>query len=159
MPQYHVAGRTPAGNQPDDSYRSFTRALASLAELIAGLSPRLDVNEYVFVRLDETLPVPAAADILASFRETEGTTLILSSDRAADLGFTPIVRCARITLGVFSALDAVGLIAAVSAQLAQAQIPVNVFSAIHHDHLFVPPHKARRALALLQDMASAARSS
>jgi hypothetical protein len=133
--------------------------IASLADLIAGLSPRLDANEYVFVRLDETLPAPAAADILASFRETEGTTLILTRDRAADLGFTPIARCMRITLGVFSALDAVGLIAAVSAQLAQAQIPVNVFSAIHHDHLFVPPHKASRALALLQDMASAARSS
>ncbi len=125
--------------------------------MLAGLSPQLDDIEYVFVRLEATRAMPAAADILASFREPEATTLILERDRAAALGFEPIAHCARITLGVFSDLHAIGLIAAVSARLAQAQIPLNVFSAIHHDHLFVPPQQAHEALAALQDMASAAR--
>jgi hypothetical protein len=140
---------------PMTATRSSAAPLTSLAELIAGLSPRLDATEYVFVQLDETATMPMASEILASFREAEGTTLIMSRDRAADLGLTPLLRCARITLGVLSDLNAVGLIAAVSERLAQAQIPVNVFSAIHHDHLFVPPQQASRALELLREMASA----
>ena len=60
--------------------RSSAAPLTSLAELIAGLSPRLDATEYVFVQLDETAIMPMASEILASFREAEGTTLASDTD-------------------------------------------------------------------------------
>ena len=101
-------------------------------------------------------PLPGPADTLDALADPADASAPLDDRaRAADLGLTPLLRCARITLGVLSDLNAVGLIAAVSKRLAQAQIPVNVFSAIHHDHLFVPPQQASRALELLREMASA----
>ena len=59
---------------------------------------------------------------------------------------------AWITLNVHSALEAVGLTAAVSQALALAGISCNVVAAYHHDHLFVPVSEARRALHILQGM-------
>ena len=57
-----------------------------------------------------------------------------------------------ITLSVHSSLEAVGFLAAITARLANAGISVNAVSAFHHDHLFVPEHRASEALRLLQDM-------
>jgi hypothetical protein len=54
-----------------------------------------------------------------------------------------------ITLNVFSALDAVGFLAAVTARLANAGISVNPVSGFHHDHLFVPADRAEEAMRLL----------
>jgi len=53
---------------------------------------------------------------------------------------------------VHSALDAVGFLAAVTTRLAEAGISVNAVSAFHHDHLFVPEHRADEALQLLLEM-------
>lgn len=125
-----------------------------LPGMLARLAPKLDAADYVFVRLEDADVPPPAEDILASFREDEGTTLIMTRIKAEALR-VPAVGCfSKITLGVYSSLQSVGLLAAVTARLAEARIPVNVVSAIHHDHLYVPPHLARRALALLQDLAS-----
>ena len=63
-----------------------------------------------------------------------------------------------ITLTVHSSLDAVGFLAAITARLAEACISVNAVSAFHHDHLFVPVHRADEALGLLQRMSSAGSS-
>ena len=49
-----------------------------------------------------------------------------------------------------SALDGVGLTAAVSGALAAEAIPCNVVAAFHHDHIFVPSGMAERALAVLK---------
>jgi uncharacterized protein len=49
----------------------------------------------------------------------------------------------QITLDVHSALDGVGLTAAVAVALAAEGIPCNMIAAHHHDHVFVPP--ARRS--------------
>jgi hypothetical protein len=56
----------------------------------------------------------------------------------------------RITLTVHSALDGIGLTAAVSAELTAAGIPCNVVAALHHDHVFVPAAQAEAALAALR---------
>ena len=60
---------------------------------------------------------------------------------------------AWITLNVHSALEAVGLTAAVSRALTEAGISCNVVAAYYHDHLFVPAEQGERALKILQDLA------
>ncbi len=128
-------------------------SVSQLPGMLVRLAPSLDATDYVFVRLEDADMPPRAEDILASFREDEGTTLIMTRIKAEALR-VPTAGCfSKITLGVYSSLQSVGLLAAVTARLAEARIPVNVVSAIHHDHLYVPPHLARRALALLEDLA------
>lgn len=111
------------------------------AAMIAGMSPVLDGTTWVFVQSQDPALV---AQALGTFRETEGLTLILPE--AANAGGLPM---ARITLQVHSALDGVGLTAAVSGALARADIPCNVVAAFHHDHLFVPEDRAGEAMAIL----------
>ena len=81
-------------------------------------------------------------------REDEGVTAILAGERAG----TPF---ARITLTVHSALEGVGLTAAVSGALATVGIACNSVAGYHHDHLFVPWERRDEALAGLQRLAKA----
>ncbi len=88
----------------------------------------------------------------ALFQEAEGPSLLLPTDAQDPEAM------AQITLQVYSALDGVGLTAAVSAALAAQGIPANVIAATHHDHVFVPLAQADAALAALEALAAAARS-
>ena len=115
--------------------------------MIAGMAPVLDTAQYHFcVVPDETL----AGQALAMFREDEGLTLILRDDVAKTHGLSTDMPMARIILMVHSALDGVGLTAAVASGLAEAGIPCNMVAAYHHDHAFVPVADATRALAVLK---------
>ena len=86
---------------------------------------------------------------LMLFREEEGTTCVLPPEAARALGCpdAPVFR--RITLGVLSSLEAVGLTAAVATALTAAGISANVVAAFHHDHVFVPADRAADAMACL----------
>lgn len=113
--------------------------VGDLAGMLAGMAPLLDARRWAFVVVDGEAPDEAFAVI----REDEGTTAILP-DLAGDF--------ARITLMVHSALDGVGLTAAVAGALAERGIACNVVAGFHHDHLFVPwarGQEAVRALAAL----------
>jgi hypothetical protein len=124
-------------------------AVRGLDAMLAGLEPHLDPVAYVFCSAGE--PEPAAVTAaLAAFREAEGTSLILPADAARRHGFDPDPRLRRITLRVYSALDGVGLTAAVAQALARNEIACNVVAAFHHDHVFVPEVQAGRALAILE---------
>lgn len=118
-----------------------------LARLLTALQPRLHDGVYTYCTLPTDAVVPPRA--LASFRENEGLTVILALDEAKAAGLTPRFLAAWISLEVNSALDAVGLTAAVSAVLADAGIPCNVVAAFHHDHIFVPVAQARAAYEAL----------
>lgn len=123
------------------------------AAMIRGMAPVRDPEPWHFC----TVPDPALAaraEPLATFREDEGLSLILSAGEAAALGLTTELPMARITLTVHSALDGVGLTAAVASALAEAGIPCNMVAAYHHDHAFVPLDDAPRALALLTALAA-----
>jgi hypothetical protein len=93
---------------------------------------------------------------VAVIREDESTTLILPLARAAALGFDTGLPMRRITLTVASALDGVGLTAAVAAALAAEAIPCNVIAGFHHDHVLVPSARVDDALAALRRAAAAA---
>jgi hypothetical protein len=73
-------------------------------------------------------------------REDEGITAIRVS---------PAGEWARISLGVHSSLDAVGLTAAFSRALTNAEISSNVVAALFHDHIFVRWEQREEALQVL----------
>lgn len=117
--------------------------VGDLAGMLAGMAPMLDARRWAFALVKGAPPEEAFAII----REDEGTTAILP-DPAGDF--------ARITLMVHSALDGVGLTAAVAGALAQKGIACNVVAGFHHDHLFVPWERRGEALEILQHLAAAA---
>lgn len=113
--------------------------VGDLAGMLAGMAPLLDARRWGFVEVEGAAP----QDAFALIREDEGTTAILP-DPAGDF--------ARITLTVHSALDGVGLTAAVSGALAERGIACNVVAAFHHDHLFVPWDRRDEGLELLRHL-------
>ncbi len=121
-----------------------------LSRLLANLSPQLLPPEYVFC----TFPGAGYGEFpglspIGAFIEQEGLTLVVPRFEADAQGhaYEGVFRC--ITLRVQSSLDAVGLTAAVADVLARHDIPANVVAAYHHDHVFVPAHRAEEALAAL----------
>lgn len=91
---------------------------------------------------------------MVTVREDEGLTLVLDRQQADHLGLPYDYVAAWITPRVHSALDAVGLTAAVAGALASDGISCNVVAGYHHDHLFVPAHQAQAALDALRDLAA-----
>ena len=128
---------------------------SDLLTLIAQMSPSLDDQIWAFVSVDEVSGEYLAEHALATFRETEGTTLIVPWERAEefDVSSEPM---ARITLNIHSSLEAVGLTAAVSQALASEAISANVVAGFYHDHIFVPQTAGERALACLRLLSAAA---
>lgn len=125
----------------------------NLSRLLASLSPRLNPGRFVFCSVPQPTVVQVAA-ALGSFRDAEGTTLILTREEAERLGLTYDYLAAWITLEVHSSLAAVGLTAAFAKALAGEGISCNVIAGFHHDHLFVAEADAERALARLQRLAA-----
>ncbi len=121
-----------------------------LAAQLAHLSPRLNAGEFVFITHKGHLP--ANVRPLAYFHEWEGESVVLRAEQAEIIGIKYGVSYAWITLDVLSALESVGLTAAVTTALAKAGIPCNVIAAFHHDHLFVPFADRERALKLLKEL-------
>jgi hypothetical protein len=124
------------------------------AAMIAGMAPRLVPGEVAFACLAPAQAQGAMADARALVREDEGVTLVLPRDHPDCPPGALALR--QITLGVPSALDGVGLTAAVSTALAREGIACNVLAGAHHDHLFVPAGQAEAALAALRALARSA---
>ena len=121
-----------------------------LKKLLANLSPLLDSREYVFCTFkDSDYGDYAELNPIASFLEEEGLTLVIARDRADKKGISYQGTYKRITLNIYSSLDAVGLTAAVSTLLAKHGISANMIAAYYHDHIFVNSADAERAVALL----------
>jgi hypothetical protein len=114
-----------------------TATVRDLAGMLAGMAPALDARRWAFVALQGEAP----AEAFALIREDEGLAAIVPQD-GGDF--------ARITLMVYSALDGVGLTAAVASALAARGIACNVVAGFHHDHLFVPWERRDEALNVLQ---------
>ena len=129
--------------------------LRETGAMIADMAPRADARVWHFcTTADAGLAARAAPRALASFAEDEGLSFILPQAAASDLGFDTGLAMARITLAVTSALDGVGLTAAVAGALAADGIACNIVAAFHHDHVFVPRAQATRALAVLRALAA-----
>ena len=108
-----------------------------LARLLETLNPNLHSDRYSFTVADKPT---LQDDQFALVREEEGLTLIRPHAEG---------EWARISLGVLSSLEAVGLTAVLSSWLADAGISANIVAGLHHDHLFVPWDRREDALAIL----------
>jgi hypothetical protein len=129
--------------------------IQSARKALSAMNPVLDPNDYLFCApADFATMVNVSADALCIFREQEGASFILPREVAERFGFKVDLPMRRITLMANSALDWVGLTAAVSAALAAERIPCNVVAAYRHDHLFIPKDFAERALAVLERLQS-----
>jgi hypothetical protein len=118
------------------------------AEMITQMDPVLEATLYHFCTGHKDLLTRATGSI----REAEGLSLILPDEVAAAHGLPRDQPMRRITLRVHSALDGVGLTAAVAGALAAAGIACNMVAGHHHDHVFVPAPDADRALQILRDL-------
>jgi predicted N-acetyltransferase YhbS len=125
----------------------------NLQTLRASMRPVLREGEYVYVLWPHGKPL--AGHIEAAVREAEGLTVVLPRAEAEGLDLPYDFVAAWITLEVHSALEAVGLTAAVSRALTQARISCNVLAGFHHDHLLVPVADAARALEVLAELSTA----
>ncbi|MET9625465.1 ACT domain-containing protein [Streptomyces sp. NPDC006464] len=123
-----------------------------LSRLLAGMSPELDPGRYVFTTVPG--PVPPGITPLVTVTEPEGLTLVLRQEDADRAALPYDYVAGWITLRVHSALDAVGLTAAVSRALAEAGLSCNVVAGYHHDHLFVEHERAEGALAVLRALST-----
>ncbi|HCG95025.1 MAG TPA: hypothetical protein DEX20_05300 [Halieaceae bacterium] len=128
---------------------------SDLLTLIAQMSPSLDDQVWAFVSVGEVSSEYVEEHALATFRETEGTTLIVPWVRAEEFHVCS-EPMARITLNIHSSLEAVGLTAAVSQALASEAISANVVAGFYHDHIFVPQTAGERAVACLTLLSAAA---
>jgi hypothetical protein len=119
--------------------------------MLAAMDPVLDETRYQFISVTPQIAPRALAAAIATFREA--MSAVVAQPEASDLGANGPV-FARITLQVFSDLEAAGLTAAVASALAAEGIACNMIAALHHDHAFVPQEKAADAMAILQDLAA-----
>ena len=123
----------------------------NLNVLLSTLSPTLNAGEFVFCSLIHDQVVDPG-ELVCTFREREGTSMIITKHAADELELSYTVVLAWITLNVYSSLEAVGLTAAFSSALADAGISCNVVAAFHHDHIFVAKHDAQKAMTVLNDL-------
>ncbi|WP_037890960.1 ACT domain-containing protein [Streptomyces viridochromogenes] len=122
-----------------------------LQKLLSGMRPELNPGRYVFTTVEGG--VPAGVTAVVTVAEPEGRTVVARQEEADAAGLAYDYVAGWITLRVHSALEAVGLTAAVSRALADAGLSCNVVAGFHHDHLFVPVEDAGRAVAVLEDLA------
>ena len=108
---------------------------------MSGLKSRLYPERYAF----ETTADQSLGEAFALIREDEGLTMVRPA---------PDGDWARISLGVHSSLEAVGLTAALANALAEAGISANIIAALHHDHLFVPWSRRQEALRCIEALGS-----
>jgi uncharacterized protein len=121
----------------------------NLSGLIRSMKPVLNDGDYVYcmVGAEDNIDVHEA---ICFFREKEGLTQILPKQVADARHITYEFIASWITLTVHSSLEAVGLTAAVSKALAEANISCNSIAAYNHDHIFVAKKDADRAMNILR---------
>jgi hypothetical protein len=125
-----------------------------LRRLLGGMQPELNPGRYVFTTTEGG--VPSGVTPVVTVAEPEGLTVVAPQAEADAAGMAYDYVAGWITLRVHSALEAVGLTAAVARALADAGLSCNVVAGFHHDHLFVPHEHARRAMEILRALSDSA---
>jgi hypothetical protein len=121
----------------------------NLGRLLKTMQPQLNNGEFVFCTI-ENLASISSNDIIMTFKEREGTTVIVTRETADNFNWSYSFIASWITLTVHSSLEAVGLTAAFSNALANQGISCNVVAAFYHDHIFVDKKDTAKAMDVLQ---------
>ena len=122
-----------------------------LNKILKSLKPKLNPGEFVFCVTDDLAQINQA-DIISTFKEEEGVTVIIKKELADQFKLQYPYVATWITLTVHSSLEAVGLTSAFSTALAQSGISCNVIAAFYHDHLFVNKKDATQAMEILNEL-------
>ncbi len=120
-------------------------------KMLKSLKPKLNPGEFVFCVTDDLARI-SQADIISTFKEEEGVTVIIKKELADQLKLKYAYVAAWITLTVHSSLEAVGLTSAFSTALSNESISCNVVAAFHHDHIFVNKNDAEKAMDILNGL-------
>ena len=123
----------------------------NLSVLLKTMTPELNEGDYVFCSVPDAAQINSA-DVLCTFREKEGVTIIVGKQVADSLNLSYHFTASWITLTVHSSLQAIGLTAAFSNALAGAGISCNVVAAFYHDHIFVAKEDAQKAMETLRNL-------
>lgn len=122
----------------------------NLETLLKNMKPVLNTGDFVFCTVSNVDKINQS-QIIGSFKEVEGTTLILSKAYADLIALEYSSIMSWITLQVHSSLEAVGLTAAFSKLLAVNNISCNVIAGYYHDHIFLMKEDALKAMELISD--------
>jgi len=122
----------------------------NLEILLNNMRPVLNTGDYVFCNVSSFDKIDLK-QIIGSFKEEEGITLIISKAYADRLGLNYSSIMSWITLQIHSSLEAVGLTAVYSSILSKNNISCNVIAGYYHDHIFVLKEDAKKAMEVLND--------
>ncbi|NJN33534.1 MAG: ACT domain-containing protein [Saprospiraceae bacterium] len=126
------------------------QGVSDLKVLISSMKPISNNGQYVFCSV-QNMDFDWA-HIVLFFKEKEGFTVVCTPEYALQKAWIYDSIFAWITLSVHSSLNAVGLTAAFSRELAENGISCNVVAAYFHDHIFVPYEKGGFAIQILEKM-------
>ncbi|WP_299182726.1 ACT domain-containing protein [uncultured Aquimarina sp.] len=121
----------------------------NLTKLIQKMTPELQPGVYVFTTVKAT-DLIERKDIICEFKEQEGITLVLKRETADNLNLRYEFIASWIILKIHSSLDAVGLTAIFSTELAANEISCNVIAGYFHDHIFVNAEDAEKTIEVLK---------